>query len=535
MQKLMRTMVVILLTALSASLSAAPVAYSINSDSGSAKAEGLYLIDLATGDESRIGTVKPPSGQARIDVEGLAFAADGTLYGVDDESMRLFPLSPESGFIQNDGDVFISGLPSGVNNDFGMTFACDGKLYLTSVFNRSLYQMNLKGQTNLIGSEGATGVRISAIAAYGNPVKLYGLGNGMDQDGNIDSPNLYEINSQTGAATKIGPLGPAAGKYTEGGLAFDDAGQLWAITDRRVLDLPSQVMRINTSTGTASEVKTTTEQGFESLAMTVPRGCLVAGGDEQAEFTVQKRFTDGNDITPVTLNISCNTGLPLEQSLTVMPNEGPLGEFEVKFIVKSFVDGNLNCEVWEDGQTGYSSAYDCQSQTTCNTNDAAGPCRFEGVGTGQNNLCLIQSEVAPVGINVSKQWIYPTEETVVDDSAWIDLYCTNVEGGDGEEIDGTMYWSWNFSPETDNAHTALVQPDFEGNTQCRSQERTQSSAVESENACADWFPVNVGDDPHDCPVINTVFFEGIPTLSQYGLLLLSALMLLTGLFAARRF
>jgi hypothetical protein len=535
MQKLMKTLVVVMLTALTASLSAAPVAYSINSDSGSAKAEGLYLIDLATGEENRIGTVKPPSGQVRIDVEGLAFAADGTLYGVDDESMKLFPLSTESGFIRNEGDVFISGLPSGVNNDFGMTFACDGKLYLTSVFNRSLYQMNLKGQTGLIGSEGAMGVRISAIAAYGNPVKLYGLGNGMDQDGNIDSPNLYEINSQTGAATKIGPLGPAAGNYTEGGLAFDDAGQLWAITDRRVLDLPSQVMRINTSTGTASEVKTTTEQGFESLAMTVPRGCLVAGGDELAEFTVQKRFADGNDITPVTLHISCNTGLPLEQSLTVMPNEGPLGEFEVKFIVESFADGSLNCEVWEDGQAGYTSAYDCQSQSACNTNDAAGPCRFEGVGTGQNNLCLIQSEVDPVGIHVSKQWIYPTEETVVDDSAWIDLYCTNVEGGDGELTDGTMVWSWNFSPETDNAHTALVQPDFEGNTQCHSQERTQSSAVESANACADWFAVNVGDDAYDCPVINTVFFEGIPTLDQYGLLLLSALMLMTGLFAARRF
>jgi len=535
MQKLIKTMVVIMLTALSASLSAAPLAYSINSDSGSAKAEGLYLIDLATGDENRIGTVKPPSGQARIDVEGLAFAADGTLYGVDDESMRLFPLSPESGFIQNEGDVFISGLPSGVNNDFGMTFACDGKLYLTSVFNRSLYQMNLKGQTSLIGSEEATGVPISAIAAYGNPVKLYGLGNGMDQDGNVDSPNLYEINPQTGVATKIGPLGPAAGKYTEGGLAFDDAGQLWAITDRRVLDLPSQVMRINTSTGTASEVQTTTEQGFESLAVTVPRGCLVAGGDELAEFTVQKRFTDGNNITPVTLNIRCNTGLPLEQSLTVMPNEGPLGEMEVKFIVESFVDGNLNCEVWEDEQAGYSSFYDCQSQTTCDTSNAAGPCSFEGVGTGQNNLCLILSEVDPVAINVNKQWIYPTEETDVDDSAWIDLACTDVEGGDGEEIDGTMYWSWSFSPETDNAHTALVQPDFEGNTQCRSQERTQSSAVESENGCADWFAVYVGDGPHDCTVINTVFFEGIPTLSQYGLMLLSALMLLTGLVAARRF
>jgi len=69
MQKLFNTMVVMLLAALCASLSAAPVAYSINSDSGSNNAEGLYSIDLATGAETRIGTVKPPIGEARIDVE----------------------------------------------------------------------------------------------------------------------------------------------------------------------------------------------------------------------------------------------------------------------------------------------------------------------------------------------------------------------------------------------------------------------------------------------------------------------------------
>jgi hypothetical protein len=36
-------------------------------------------------------------------------------------------------------------------------------------------------------------------------------------------------------------------------------------------------------------------------------------------------------------------------------------------------------------------------------------------------------------------------------------------------------------------------------------------------------------------VINTVFFEGIPTLSQYGMILFTALMLLSGLIAVRRF
>ena len=258
MQKLMKTMVVMLLTTLSASLAAAPFGYSINSDSGSDDADSLYLVDLATGDETRIGKVTSLGG-TKIDVEGLAFAPDGTLYGVDDSSLTLFPLNTDTGQVQNADDVFISGLPSGGGNDFGMTFACDGTLYLTSIAKGSLYRMDLDGTTTLIGSENSLRVKISALAAYGNPVKLYGLGNGVDAELKVSTPNLYEINPATGVASEIGPLGPAVGNYTEAGLAFDDAGQLWAIVDRRQLQFPSQVMRINTSTGAASEVKNTVE------------------------------------------------------------------------------------------------------------------------------------------------------------------------------------------------------------------------------------------------------------------------------------
>ena len=59
------------------------------------------------------------------------------------------------------------------------------------------------------------GVNISALAAYGNPVRLYGLGNGTASGDEVavDSPNLYEIDISTGAATLIGPLGPGVGQY----------------------------------------------------------------------------------------------------------------------------------------------------------------------------------------------------------------------------------------------------------------------------------------------------------------------------------
>ena len=278
MQKLMKTMVVTLLTTLCASLAAAPYGYSINSDSGSNDADSLYLIDLATGAETLIGSVKLPfTTDVKLDVEGLAIAPNGTLYGVDDDSMTLFTLDRDTAQVQAAGEVSISSLPTSGGNDFGMTFACDDNLYLTSIAKGSLYLMDLEGTTTLIGSEGSLGIKISALAAYGNPVKLYGLGNGIDGEGKVDTPNLYQIDTSTGVATEIGPLGPTVGDYTEGGLAFDETGQLWAIVDRRQLQLPSQVMRVNTSTGAASNVKNTSESGFESLAITDPKGCTPDG------------------------------------------------------------------------------------------------------------------------------------------------------------------------------------------------------------------------------------------------------------------
>jgi hypothetical protein len=52
--------------------------------------------------------------------------------------------------------------------------------------------------------------------------------------------------------------------------------------------------------------------------------------------------------------------------------------------------------------------------------------------------------------------------------------------------------------------------------------------------CEDWMPVGLGDGSLTCTVTNTVFFEGIPTLSPLGLLLAALLLAGPGLLAARR-
>jgi hypothetical protein len=510
---------------------AAPDGYSINSDSASGDADSLYRIDLSTGVQTKRGKVQS-LGQNRIDVEGLAFSPDGTLYGVDDDSMKLFPINTDNGAVIDSQEVSITGMGPAGGNDFGLTFACDGSLYATSVSQKSLYRLNLDGTTSLVGNMGQN---ISALAAYGNPVQLYGLSNGLLANGNPDTRSLYRINTSTGAATLVGgALGGAAGSYHEAGLAFDNDGQLWAITDRRAVPggpFGSQILSIDKITGTATLKSTTSETGFESLAVTVPRGCEVGNG-QTAQFTVQKRFVDSNNITPVTLNLSCNTGLPLNQSITVQPNDGLFNQYEVNFIVESFNDGQMSCTVTESAVNGYTPTYTCLGESPCGEAQSSSSCVFNGVTIGSENLCQVQNYPNPVNFTVIKEWLFAAEELGESDISDIELECANVFGGDGQSKGNSMYWNW--AIDGNSSLTAVVYPDFAGTTACRASESSVFSGVEANNGCADWIPVLVGDSAKSCTIINTVFLEGIPTLSDLGKLLFALLMLGSGVIAIRR-
>jgi hypothetical protein len=286
MYKIICFAIVLVVSSFAFSANAASMAYSVNSDSGNLDTEdSLYLIDLVNGSGQRIGTLTSGIvGDIRRDTEGLAFSPDGTLWGIDDNSRTLFPISTSSGTISLADEIQLPAFPAGGGNDFGMTFSCDGSLFVTSVATRTLYQLDLEGNIQTVGAEGALGANISAIAAIGTPVQLYGLGNGQTQTGQTDSPNLYSIDANTGVATMIGPLGGQVGEYNQGGLAFDSIGDLWAITDRRIINnsienLPSQIMNINMKTGIATVISNTGkidgigEVGFESLAIGSPSSC----------------------------------------------------------------------------------------------------------------------------------------------------------------------------------------------------------------------------------------------------------------------
>ena len=279
MNYLNRFALLIVVSLFAISAKAEPMAYSVNSDSNGG--DSLYLIDLATGSDQFRGKLFTGI-EDRTDTEGLAFSSNpgSLLWGMDDASGTLFPISTANGSINYDDEIQLPfEFRSGGGNDFGMTFACDNSLYFTSVRSKTLYRRDQDGDFTTVGSTGALGVNISAIAALGNPVKLYGLGNGRLENGDIDSPNLYSIDLTTGVASLVGPLSDSNEfTYNEAGLAFDGSGGLWAITDRsQISNQKSQILSINVATGAATLIATTlNEVGYESLAINPPSDCVIS-------------------------------------------------------------------------------------------------------------------------------------------------------------------------------------------------------------------------------------------------------------------
>ena len=286
-------------------------------------------------------------------------------------------------------------------------------------------------------------------------------------------------------------------------------------------------MQLSLTDGSASAVQETGEAGFESLAITVPRGCA-SGGEDTARFKVQKQFVDGTDNVPTTLNIRCNSGLPLENSFTTEPGAG----VEVTFTVSDFSDGQLACDVWETTTDDYTATYECFSTGSCDTSGAQ--CSFTEVSAGQDNLCVIRNYPKDVEVTIAPAWIDPEGQLLGDETVDVELQCRNIVDGDGEWLNQTMRWNWVFLPGDANA-SATVQPFSDGSSECRVLSESGRSAIELSSNCQDWTAVFQDGASLTCAVTATLFFEGIPTLGRGGMILAALLLLFTGLVIVRRF
>ena len=261
-------------------------------------------------------------------------------------------------------------------------------------------------------------------------------------------------------------------------------------------------------------------------------------------FTVNKTFSDGNTITDVTVHIQCFTGVPLNQSQTVNPDGS--GEFEIEFVVENYDQGELDCDVWEEEIPGYSAEYTADSLVATDWTDDADGCHFEDIAIEEEppagevdfdqNLCEIVNTPDPVEVDVTKHWVIDgTGGDLLDPAYKLRLICAD-EIVNGYENNGqwkyTLY-DGNSNGTSDATYSADVIPNWDGGTSCWVEETVYDSSVEVHNGCEN-IHVVIGEGD-SCTITNTVFYEGIPTLSQYGLAIMALLMLGVGFVGFRRF
>jgi hypothetical protein len=264
--------------------------------------------------------------------------------------------------------------------------------------------------------------------------------------------------------------------------------------------------------GFLSDTFSQQSEGVQVAANEIIAICL--GEAPNAFFKVTKTFSDGND-AEVDVKLTCNSGLPLEQEFTITGGD-PDG---VTFVVTDIPESGATCEVTESGGPDGYSAY----------LNGGGGCTWEDVTTGYFR-CEITNEANPATYTVYKDWtVYREGGDVVLGEADVTIECDSYIDG-GWEDDGTWYLSDTLG---DGDSLSADVDTTEGPATCSASETVSESGVESSAVGCGEVSLSAGGS-HTCTFTNTVFFEGIPTLSQYGLALLVLLTLGVGFITLRR-
>jgi hypothetical protein len=238
-----------------------------------------------------------------------------------------------------------------------------------------------------------------------------------------------------------------------------------------------------------------------------------------ARFRVTKVFTDLRE-DEVEVTLTCNSGVPLQQSFTIAGGD-PDG---VTFVVTNIPDSGADCDVTESGgPDGYSAVL----------NDGDG-CSWASV-TGGLYTCEIVNEPGPAEYTVSLDWIVPdagAEEPTYDVDVTITCL-SDILSLDGSDL---LVPTDELLVTLGDGDSAVVTVDTtDGSTECSASQSVTQSGVEAQGSpgCSS-ADLSAGGSA-SCSFTNTVFFEGIPTLSQYGMAIMVLLMLGVGFVGFRRF
>jgi hypothetical protein len=242
---------------------------------------------------------------------------------------------------------------------------------------------------------------------------------------------------------------------------------------------------------------------------------------QDAGFTVTKTFSDGL-IANVEVSISCNDGFVSVDTATVSSGGG-----SHRFVVTDFVSGSMDCDITEAGTEGY----------------ASDSCTFTDV-TGGEYTCDLFNDAEDGSFSVTKAWdILGQDVDTVDQDVTLVIDCESDISNPAplpcsSQPDSTQcVWDldWDGLGLGDSVTASVDVDTSDGDAFCTAYETgIDASEVESSDDCDPRMLVEAAGS-NGCTITNTVFFEGIPTLSQYGLALMALLMLGVGMIGFRRF
>ena len=256
-------------------------------------------------------------------------------------------------------------------------------------------------------------------------------------------------------------------------------------------------------------------------------------GVDSIRIQVSKFFNDGNT-GEVDVTLDCNTGLPIVQTQGV--SEGN----PVNFVVTAIdaTQEGPNCRVYEETESGYSPNYEVPAQS-CHpftgdcfaVNDQAPTgCFFEDIHPndgGSQNFCEITNTLLPSTLTVDKVWLdFDDHPSFFINDASVQVNCSAV--ADGEQSSFIWYLSGN-----DESQSFDIYPRWQGDTVCSVTENVFEQGIISEG-CDGSFAFTPGSPAASCELTNSFFAEGIPTLSQWGLIIMTLLMMGLGMVAVRK-
>ena len=168
-------------------------------------------------------------------------------------------------------------------------------------------------------------------------------------------------------------------------------------------------------------------------------------------------------------------------------------------------------------------------------------CTFSGVDEDELFTCFADYRADPVTFTLTKNWdLTGVGGDLLALSYFLEIQCTqdivNWAPNGALIPNGTNNNFVRWTPTTSISSIVWVSVlSTAGSTpQCRARERISDSSVESTGCSTSYESIPVGET-RACIITNTVFFEGIPTLNQYGLAILAVLMLGVGFVGFRRF